>query len=349
MATTYIDADTHIVEDTDIWTSIPKADQDVAPKVVMAAPEVGKPGVFATGQYWMVDGELYGKGGQALIHYEEGTRNLQNAKARVGQMDEWGIGAQIIYPSIFLGLTAKSPRTELVMTRAYNRWLADICSQHKGRLYFVAVPSAQNIEASVADMKEWADKGACGILLRGYEDDKLLNHKYFWPLYKKADELGLPICIHIGAGSRSLRNVEGQGGNPINLTVPNLLAYSSIVNHGIPSDFPNLKFGIIESGAEWLPFAMSRARRYRERYQVADHTEKLLADKRLFITCEFHEDIPQIVKHVGEDALLLGTDYGHSDTSTELRAHALLGERPEIGKALGEKIAATNARAFYRM
>ena len=27
---------------------------------------------------------------------------------------------------------------------------------------------------------------------------RLLNHKHFWPLYKKAAQLDLPICIHIG-------------------------------------------------------------------------------------------------------------------------------------------------------
>jgi hypothetical protein len=94
---------------------------------------------------------------------------------------------------------------------------------------------------------------------------------------------------------------------------------------------------------------MSRARRYREVYKVPNHTEKLLADKRLFVTCEFHEDLPHIVKHVGEEALMLGTDYGHSDTSTELLAHDHLAKRSDLTLPLADKIASTNARLFYRM
>lgn len=343
----FIDADTHIVEDTNIWDDFPSEFLDVKPKVVTTEPDQARPGQFPTGQYWMVDGELYGKGGQALINYQDGTRNFRNPDARAVQMTECGVATQIIYPSIFLGLATKTARAELAMVRCYNRWMADLCSNYKTQFRFVAVPSAKNIDASVADMQEWKDSGACGLLLRGYEDDKLLNHRHFWPLYKRAAELDMPICIHIGQGSRNMRGIEAQGGNAIGIAVPNLLAFSSIVNSNIPSEFPNLKFGIIESGSEWAAFAFSRAARYRERYGVPDHTEKLLADGRLFITCEAHEDIGQIVKHVGTECLMLGTDYGHSDTSTELRAHALLAERNDIGAALAQKITVDNPRNFY--
>lgn len=349
MPARFIDADTHIVEDVNMWTEFAKDELDARPRVVITEPDKAMPGVFPTGQYWLVDGELYGKGGQALINYTDGTRNFANPGARVKHMDELGIGAQIIYPSIFLGMAAKTPRTELIIARAYNRWMANMCSQHKSRLYFIAVPSTANIAESVKDLKEWSDKGACGILLRGYENDKMLNHKHFWPLFAKAEELDLPICIHIGMGARSLRGIEGGGGNAINIAMPNLLAFGSIVNSHIPSEFPKLRFGIIESGSEWLPFAMSRADRYEARYKVPNHTRKMLADGRLFITCEQHEDLPTIIKSSGEDSLMLGTDYGHSDTSTELLAHDMLSKRNDIGPAIAEKINVTNAKRFYRM
>jgi predicted TIM-barrel fold metal-dependent hydrolase len=144
-----------------------------------------------------------------------------------------------------------------------------------------------------------------------------------------------------------LRNIEGQGGNSIGIAVPNLLAFSSIVNGPIPDEFPNLKFGIIESGSEWASFAISRAQRYRTRYGVPDHSEKMLADGRMYITCEAHEDLNQIVKTVGENSLMLGTDYGHSDTSTELRAHAMLEDRPDLNSVVSRKMTRDNAMRFY--
>ena len=349
MTARFIDADTHIVEDVNLWTEMPKADLDAKPRVVTTEPDKASPGVFATGQHWLIDGELYGKGGQGLINYTDGTRNFANPGARVAHMDQLGIGAQIIYPSIFLGLATKTPRTELALARAYNRWMGHLCSQYKGRYHYVAVPSTANIEESVKDMREWRDNGACGILLRGYENDKMLNHKHFWPLYAKAEELDLPICIHIGAGSRHMRNVEGGGGNAINVAMPNLIAFGSLINSHIPGEFPKLRFGIIESGSEWLPFAISRANRYEARYKVPNHTEKMLADGRLFVTCEQHEDLPSIMKLVGENCLMLGTDYGHSDTSTELKAHELLAARNDIGPVIAEKITVGNPKRLYTM
>ena len=349
MTTKYIDADTHIVEDMEVWSMLAADELHLKPRVVTTEPDKAAPGVFPTGQYWMIDGELYGKGGQALINYVDGTRNFLDPAARVAQMDELGIAAQIIYPSIFLGLAPKSPATELALCRSYNRWMADVCARFPKRFYFVAVPSTKNIEDSVKDMEEWAAKGACGLLMRGFEDDKGLNHKSFWPLYAKAEALDLPICIHIGQGSRNLKNVEGQSGNAIGIVVPNLLAFGAIVNSSIPDEFKKLRFGIIESGSEWVPFAMSRASRYKDRYGVPDHTEDLLKNGRLFITCESHERLGDIIEFTGSDSLMLGTDYGHSDTSTELRAHELLEQRPDINADMARKITEDNPLRFYRM
>ncbi|MCB2107460.1 MAG: amidohydrolase family protein [Rhodobacteraceae bacterium] len=346
-AAQYVDADTHIVEDADIWSLLGNDEIELKPRIVVTEPDKAAPGVFPTGQYWMIDGELYGKGGQALINYSDGTRTFQNSAGRVADMDKYGIASQVIYTSIFLGLAPKSPRTELALARAYNRKMAEICSKYKDRFHYVAVPSAMNVRETVADMNEWKKNGACGLMLRGYENDKMLNHKHFWPIYAAAESLDMPICIHIGSGSRNLRNIEGGGGNAINVAMPNLLAFGSIINSHIPSEFPKLRFGLIESGSEWLPFAVSRAKRYEARYKVPNHFEKMLADKRLFVTCEQHEDLPEIIKLVGEDCLMLGTDYGHSDTSTELKAHEMLMARNDISRAVADKINVANPKALY--
>ena len=37
---------------------------------------------------------------------------------------------------------------------------------------------------------------------------------------------------------------------------------------------------------------------------------------RLFVTCENTDDLPYIVQETGEDGLVIGTDYGHTDTVT---------------------------------
>jgi predicted TIM-barrel fold metal-dependent hydrolase len=345
MAHDFIDADTHIVEDEAVWSHIPTADRDVMPRVLKMEPDKARPDTWAP-EFFQVDGELYRKGGQQLIVYKDGTRTFTDPEARLEAMDELGIGVQVIYTSIFLGLATKSPRTELVLARSWNSWMGDVCAASNGRFRYVAVPSTKNVEETVKDMKRWRANGACGLMMRCYENDKTMVHKDYWPIYAEAQELDLPICIHIGQGSRAMKTIETTS-NGISVALPNLIAFGAIMNSEVPNMFPKLKFGFIESGASWIDFAISRGNRYREVYGVPSHAEQMLADGRLFITAEAHEDIGALVAKVGPDALLLGTDYGHSDTSTELGAHALFMERSDISQDVARRICVDNSRRFY--
>ena len=40
----------------------------------------------------------------------------------------------------------------------------------------------------------------------------------------------------------------------------------------------------------------------------------------MFVTCENTDDLPYIVQETGEDGLVIGTDYGHTDTSSDVDA-----------------------------
>jgi hypothetical protein len=65
------------------------------------------------------------------------------------------------------------------------------------------------------------------------------------------------------------------------------------------------------------------------------------------VTCETHEDLPQVLRYAGADNLMLGTDYGHADTSTELAAHKVLMARTDLGAGVAKNITELNAAKFY--
>jgi predicted TIM-barrel fold metal-dependent hydrolase len=54
-----------------------------------------------------------------------------------------------------------------------------------------------------------------------------------------------------------------------------------------------------------------------------------------------------VLSHAGEDNLMIGTDYGHHDPSSELNAIRLLREDSRISAEAGKKILETNAKKFY--
>lgn len=354
-----IDADTHVIEDDHCWETMTGADAAHRPVAVTAGKGAGRADNFLakgfTGKampgggvtFWLIDGQLYPRGGQMLIDYPDGARDLRNPKLRIAAMDALGIDRQVIYSSLFSTLRTKNPAVELAIARGYNRWLAGVSAASGGRFQWVAIPSAQNIAASVADLDEWIRLGACGVALRGFEGEETLDQPEFFPLYKRASDLGLPLCIHIGHASKGWGNILGAG-NALGLLVPNLVSFMGLIFSDVAAKFPDLKIGFIESGAAWLPFVLSRAARFAARYGVAPQAERLLSEKRLFVTCEFHEDIAGIAKVVGDDCLMIGTDYGHSDTSTELNAPVLLEARDDLPAALRRKIVRENPGAFYR-
>src|SRR6185295_4671192 len=115
-----IDSDTHVVEDDMIWNFVSKDDARYKP-IAVESSEVSYAAYSSGGsRFWLIDGKLYGRGGQPSKVYADGTRNLANTKARVADMDKRGHAIQVVYPSLFLNLTAKDVKAERAAVRGYN-------------------------------------------------------------------------------------------------------------------------------------------------------------------------------------------------------------------------------------
>ncbi len=67
----------------------------------------------------------------------------------------------------------------------------------------------------------------------------------------------------------------------------------------------------------------------------------------MFVTCENSDDLPYIVREGGEDCLVIGTDYGHTDTSSDLDAIKIFRERDDLPDSVKKKILSENARALH--
>jgi predicted TIM-barrel fold metal-dependent hydrolase len=73
----------------------------------------------------------------------------------------------------------------------------------------------------------------------------------------------------------------------------------------------------------------------------------LLSEYGMYITCENSDDLAYIVKEAGEDNLVIGTDYGHTDTSSDVDAIRTFRQRSDLSPAVKQKILSDNARALY--
>jgi predicted TIM-barrel fold metal-dependent hydrolase len=69
----------------------------------------------------------------------------------------------------------------------------------------------------------------------------------------------------------------------------------------------------------------------------------------MYVTCENSDDLGYIVKEAGEDNLVIGTDYGHTDTSSDVDAIRIFRERTDLTEDVKKKILSDNSRALYAL
>ena len=96
-----------------------------------------------------------------------------------------------------------------------------------------------------------------------------------------------------------------------------------------------------------MPYAIhDYARRYERSGAKVDKSEVLRKNK-IWVACQTDDDLPYVLKYSGDDMLVIGTDYGHNDTSSEILALRKLREDGTVPTPVVNKILDDNARALY--
>lgn len=359
-----IDADTHIDETDDTWEYM--NDGESACKPTTAYPANPDP-KLPPARYWVIDGKRQirfvrsDKDSGTTVE----TRELLDVKARLKHMDELGTDIQVIYPTLFLMEATEKPEINTAMRKSYNRWLGDRCGESGGRLRWVCMPPLQNMEESLVELRWAKDHGACGVLKKGdREAGKYPADSYFEPLYAEAEKLDLPICIHTGSGVPDFSPArEFSHGQFMRTKAAAINGIMGLILHKIPRRFPKLRIGCIEAGSMWAPFVAYDLRRQQFRQQGRESTSVLgvpslelasnvFKDNRVYITCQVDEDLPYILKCVGEDNLMVGSDYTHRDPSMELEFRKELQARADKGdipQPAVQKILYENPKTFYAL
>ncbi|HEV8341756.1 MAG TPA: amidohydrolase family protein [Candidatus Binatia bacterium] len=357
-----IDADTHIAESNSMWALI---DKEMYPRrpVLLSGPEDTLYG--PRNAFWLIDGNIFpkpaGKGSFRLItpsatkhessrgDIQIACREMTNIPARLSDMDHLSVEKQVVYPTLFLIYLTDDVRLEIALCRAYNRFLAQACDKSGGRVRWVVIPPLKSVEESIKEIKWAKEHGAVGVFFRGVEGEWTLDHPYLFPIYQAANDVGLPICIHTGAGCPAFLKLFDIERNHTfgHSRIQPLMAFRDIIANKIPEQFPRLKFGFIEASAGWVPFLLHIVKRlFRERWRFSSDMD-MFGEYRFYVACEADEDIAYISRYTGEDHLLIGSDYGHQDPSEERQLVATMRAREDVPRALTEKILCENPRQFY--
>jgi len=357
-----VDADTHIAESEAMWSYI---DQELYPRRPILARIPDDTWYRERNAFWLIDGEIFPKpagkasfslitpsaqkkeSGRGDIHLS--AREFTDTRARLADMDKMGVEIQVIYPTLFLVYLTDDPQLEIGLCRAYNRFVADGCAKAPDRLKWVAILPLRSVDSSLQEMKWAKEKGAVGVFFRGMEGNLTLDNPYFFPVYAQAEALDLVICIHTGSGSRHLMqlfDVERNHTFAHNRVLP-VVAFRDLVANRIPERFPTLRFGFIEAAASWVPYIMHVLQRSVRRDLKNKNPQDLFRDYRFWVACEADEELPFLVRFIGEDKIVIGSDYGHNDPSKEPEFIRNMSAREDVPPALVHKILCENARQLY--
>lgn len=355
-----IDVDTHVAESPRMWERMDAALWPRRP-VLVSVPDDTLYG--RSNAFWLLDGEIFprpaGKGSFNLITpsanalnaerctVSVGRRELTDLAGRLADMDRLGVRTQVVYPTLFLMYLTDDAKLEAALCQAYNRYLADVCAASDGRLRWVVVPPLQSLDVAAAEVRWAKEHGAVGVFFRGMEGERTLDDPYFFSIYEEAQALDLPICIHTGGGCPTITRLFDFGRNgsmPQSRMLP-LIAFRDLIANEIPARFPRLRFGIIEAGAAWLPYVLHNLKRWFR--EEGGRSPGLFRDNRLFVACEADEDIPYLIGYLGEDNIMIGSDYGHNDPSEERELVATFRGREDVPASLVDKILRDNPARLY--
>ena len=337
-----IDSDAHVLETERTWDYMLESERDLRPRIV-ATPNDPSSG----GESWFIDGIYQGKARNVGHDTAKEAREMDDISARLKHMDELGIDVQVLYPTIFLRPFTRRPELELAITRSYNRWLVDIWKRAPERLRWTAVLPLLSMDKALEEARFAKENGACGIFMRGLEGDKRLSDAHFFPLYEEAGRLDLPICVHSATGSFAVHDffLDECGFSKFKLAV--VSSFHTLIFNNIPDKFPRTKFAFIEVSSQWVPYAIHDFARRRERSGTKVDKSQVLRKNRIYVACQTDDDLPYVLKYAGDDHLVIGTDYGHNDTSSEILALRKLKEDGAVAPKIVNKILDDNARALY--
>ncbi len=293
----------------------------------------------------------------ALAHQFDPASNLRD-------MDREGVDVGVLFPTLGLYIIWKDgldPQLAAAICRAYNNWLAEYCSYNPTRLKGVCLLPLQAPRLALAELRRAREElGLVGIFWRPNPlEGRTFAHPDYFPIYEAAADLGMVVCVHEGA-----RTVLPQAGadrysefgrhvacHPLE----QMLACLTLCADGVLERFPKLKVAHLESGCGWLPYWLERMDEHWAHYSLGRarttrEPPSTYFKRQCMISCEAGEELVAcFVEHVGDDYLVLATDYPHPDAVEKFPERTVgdLVRNPRLSAETKRKILWDNPARLY--
>ncbi|MGA2395735.1 MAG: amidohydrolase family protein [Candidatus Lustribacter sp.] len=352
------DCDSHVEE----WEGT-FSDAYLEPAFRDRRPIVVETGEFEHDYVWLIDGNRIrlggspsSKNGVPSTEYSKMARwrgplqsgEFRSAADRLAVMDAEDAWLSVNYPTLLLrSSVAKDPALNQALVRAYNNWIADISSEAPERLKWVTVIDVRDPKAAAAEMIRTAEMGSVGVMVLGVYGDKLLDDPDFTPIWETANDLGMPVNVHLGSGG------GGAARNPAsvshNVFINVVRGFETICSSGLLDRYPNVRVSFLETTCTWVDFAVKEMNftldNIRERIKLgtlrAEHRPiverglpkmtplEYMQAGRIFINFEIDDELlPYMVNRYGIDCWMYAADLPHAHRKTNAVRSVL--DRPDL-------------------
>jgi len=222
-----------------------------------------------------------------------------------------------------------NPYFAAALCRAANQWSVERwLDLPDDRLRGSLLIPTEIAEDAIAEIRRWAGHPKISqVLLVGNPLGRPFGHPHYHAIYAVAEEVGLPISIHIG-GEKATKSAYSAGGHVGSYferrasgNQAGMHHLTSMITHGVFEKFPKLKLMLTEFGFAWLPAVMWRLESIYEVLRVESPIVKrrpmeyLLEHVHLSTQPLDTEDLGGLFETFPEfeDLLCFATDFPHFD------------------------------------
>jgi predicted TIM-barrel fold metal-dependent hydrolase len=276
---------------------------------------------------------------------------------RLADMDAGGVDIQVISHGA-PGTEQIDPADAIGLAREANDYLAASIAPHPDRFAaFATLPTAAPAEAADELERTVSEHGFKGALINGHVRGRFLDDRFFWPIFERAERLGVPIYLHPTPPPPAVHDayyggLPPQVGQTLSMAgwgwhVETGLHVLRLITGGVFDEYPGLQM-IVGHMGEALPFFLARSSRVlRQQAGLTRPLEDYVAANFHFTTSGMftYPPLTCLLEVVGADRVMFSVDYPYS-SNAEGREFVL---GAPISDADREKVGFANAARLLRL
>lgn len=300
--------------------------------------------------------QAYFTGGYAAMR-----PGLTDGARRPDDQDIDGIAAEVLYPGWFPMFSLPNLDLLVALQENYNNWMHGLQVASKGRLVGLAALPVQEPTLAVAELERVIKLGFKGIVIpsnaprgRKYSDES------YEPMWALAEEAGLPVAFHVACMSHAPDWLKASSERDpiVQYAGSSALIHDTMIElmvRGVCARHPNLKFVLAEFNAGWVAHWLDKVQQGWAREYARDPSSTPPVDvleiwkRQFYATIEDDTAALRTREMIGEETLLWGSDYPHTDSTWPCSSQVLDEMFEDYSAETRDKITRTNVANLYSL